>query len=169
MERAGHENPALLFKSSAELHVVQRAAPPAREPSPVAVDVIARAIMPACVEQPVMMSSATGLSAFGIVLFHAGATFFARLLTCHFVSHNCCPFVCGPVSLRPHITWCGSESFILVNSRCPKQAPVFCRPDSDEDLSCATKLSRLQKNSGPKRAQNRAAVTACLWRTKNGD
>ena len=79
------KNPALLSSPRAELHVVQRAAPPAREPGPVAVDAVGRAVMPAGVEQPVMMMSVatTGFSAFGFSalgsgVFYAGAAFFFR-------------------------------------------------------------------------------------------
>ena len=97
MEKAGYGTLPFHLISWPELHVVQRAASPAREPGPVAVDVVARAIMPACVKQPAMMSAAAGFgafgfSAFGFFVFYAGATFFARLLTYHFVSHNCGPF-----------------------------------------------------------------------------
>jgi hypothetical protein len=35
---------------------------------------------------------AFSFGAFGFVVFYAGATFLARLLTCFFVSHNCGPF-----------------------------------------------------------------------------
>lgn len=100
MEKQGMET--LLFRSSygTGLHIVQRAAPPAREPCPVAVDVVARAVMPTCVEQPMSVAT-TGLSAFGLVFFCAGATFFARLLACFFVRHNLLSFLLLSFSASP--------------------------------------------------------------------
>jgi hypothetical protein len=59
-----------------------------------------------------MPSTTTDFSAFGIVLFGAGATFFARLLACFFVSHNCYPFFVVLFS-RPHITRRGSDPFFM--------------------------------------------------------
>src|ERR1700682_1510764 len=60
----------LLFRSKRRSHVVQGTAAPAREPCPVVVDVIAGAVTPACVEQPVPVTTA-GFSAFGFVFFGA--------------------------------------------------------------------------------------------------
>jgi hypothetical protein len=47
--------------------------------------------MPTGVEEPVMMSAATGFrafSTFGVVFLYTGATFLVRLHACLFVSHN---------------------------------------------------------------------------------
>jgi hypothetical protein len=57
------------------------------------VNAIGRAVMPAGVEQPVMMSVALDFGARAssvcrVVILYAGATFLARLLACFFVSHN---------------------------------------------------------------------------------
>jgi len=107
----------------AELHVVQRAAPPAGEPCPVAVDVVARAVMPTCVEQPVSVAT-TCLRAFGFVFFCTGATFVTRFFAHFFVRHNYCPFYCCSVLLSPHITRCGSGPPFYVNSYPGKQVPA---------------------------------------------
>ena len=59
----------------AGLHVVQRAAPPAREPAPIGVDIISRAIIPAGVEQMPVPSTRFGSVAF----FRPAAALFVRL------------------------------------------------------------------------------------------
>jgi|ERR1044071_6195653 hypothetical protein len=97
---------AIPFKGGS--HIIQRAAPPAREPGPVVMDVIARAITPAGVEQ-FMSGTTSRFSALGFVHFRADATFFVRLPACFFVSHNSGPFSCSPfLLLRSHINRFGS-------------------------------------------------------------
>lgn len=61
---------------TAGLHVVQRAATPAREPAPIGVDIISRAIIPAGVEQ---MPAATACFIWVIPFFRPTAALFIRL------------------------------------------------------------------------------------------
>jgi hypothetical protein len=78
------------IKRTAGLHVVQRAATPAREPAPVAVDIISRAIIPAGVEQ---MPVATACFTRVIPFFRPATALFIRLRAGFFVSHIFPPFV----------------------------------------------------------------------------
>jgi hypothetical protein len=67
------------------LHVVQRAAPPAREPAPIGVDIVARAIIEARVEQsPAATARFTSIALF----FRSTTALFIRFRPCFFVSHN---------------------------------------------------------------------------------
>ena len=80
MGSAGCENPALPV-SPRGLHVIQRAAAPAREPRPVIIDVVASAVCEACVKHlPPATTGFTGVCA----LFRAGSTLFFRLLAFFF-------------------------------------------------------------------------------------
>ena len=74
------------LNTQAGLHVIQRAAAPAGKPRPVAVDVIARAIVPARVKK--MMAPASTGFRFVPFLFCAGSALFIRLTARFFVSHN---------------------------------------------------------------------------------
>jgi hypothetical protein len=78
-----------------------------------------------------MSVTTAGFGAFGFIFFCAGATFFVRLLTCFFVSHNYCPFSRYRVLHRSHITRYGSGPLFYVNScrrkqamRCALQVPL---------------------------------------------
>src|SRR2546423_2779882 len=64
------------IKRSAGLRVVQRAATPAREPAPIGVDIIPRAIIPAGIEQ---MPAATARFTRVVPFFGATAALFIRL------------------------------------------------------------------------------------------
>ena len=135
--RAGYDIPALPFKRGS--HVVQRAAPPAREPCPVAVDVVARAITPACVEQPMSVTT-VGFRTLGFVFFCAGATFFVRLPSRFFVSQNSRPFFCSPfLLLRPHITGVTADFEVMLIQRRESKRRVGpygpCEQSGDSDLS----------------------------------
>jgi hypothetical protein len=75
----------LALTNRAELHVIQRATTPAREPTPITVDVVSRAVVPARVEQ--IPAAAAYLIGIG-VFFSTAATFLVRLFACCFISHN---------------------------------------------------------------------------------
>src|ERR1044072_4927071 len=86
-----------------------------------------RAVMPAGVEEPVMMSvaldfGARASSVGSVVILYAGATFLARPLACFFVSHN---YVLSLIVFfsRLHITRRGGGTVLYVNSRARRQAP----------------------------------------------
>jgi hypothetical protein len=68
------------------------------------VNAIGRAVMPARVEQSVMMSMtldfARGFSFCSVVVLYAGTTFLVRLHACFFVSHNL-SFLWLSVSVAP--------------------------------------------------------------------
>jgi hypothetical protein len=51
-------------------------------------DVVARAICPACIEQPMASATAHFSGITGIFFFRAAPAFLVRLLTRFFVSHN---------------------------------------------------------------------------------
>src|SRR5438309_10491988 len=65
------------MKRFAGLHVVQGAATPAREPAPIGVDIIPRAIIPAGVEH---MPAATACLIRVVPFFRPATAFFIRLL-----------------------------------------------------------------------------------------
>src|SRR2546423_963972 len=88
---AGDEPPAPLLNEPIGLHVIQRAAPPAREPAPIGVDIISRAIIPAGVKQ---MPAATARFTL-IAFFRPTAALFIRLLTGFFVSHSLSSLLLG--------------------------------------------------------------------------
>jgi hypothetical protein len=97
-KREGVKPSRFALTNRAELHVIQRAATPAREPSPITVDVVPRAIAPACVEQiPAATAYLIGIGVF----FSTAATFLVRLFACCFISHNVillfgfCLFACN--------------------------------------------------------------------------
>jgi hypothetical protein len=75
------------YDAQAGLHVIQRAAAPARKPRPITVNVIARAIVPARVKK--MMPPASTRFRFVPFFFCAGSALFLRLTARFFVSHNC--------------------------------------------------------------------------------
>jgi hypothetical protein len=84
-KRKGTESLALLVNQTDELHVVQRAATPAREPLPTWVDVVPGAVIEACVKQLSRTTARlTGIRAF----FGTAAALIIGLLTSFFVSHN---------------------------------------------------------------------------------
>ena len=101
------------------LHVVQRTAPPACEPTPIAVDVVSRAVSPASVEE--IPAATAGLIRIG-VFFRPTATLLLRLFAGCFISHSvflsfgcCCPachiIPCGggpPV--MPIVGWLGKAA-----------------------------------------------------------
>src|SRR5437899_11331763 len=78
----------LLFRCTVQagLHVIQRAAAPARKPRPIALNVIARAIIPARVKK-IMAPASTGFR-FVPFLFRAGSALFVRLTARFFVSRD---------------------------------------------------------------------------------
>ena len=121
----------LLFRLSARagLHVVQRAAPPASEPCPIAVDIVARAVIPTCVEQPMSVAT-TSFTAVGFIFFYPGTALFLRLLTCFFVSHNCSPFVWSSFLLRSHITRCDSGRYLMSGHICGSKRWTLHEADS---------------------------------------
>jgi len=104
---------ALPFNESGGLHVVQRAATPACEPIPIAVDVVAGAVVPARVEQ---VSAATAYLIRIGVLFRAAAALLIRLLAGLVVSHNVLSsgFL---FSFRRRITRCGGGPPVMLSPR----------------------------------------------------
>jgi hypothetical protein len=67
------------------LHVVQRAAAPASEPTPIAVDVVSRAVSPASIEE--IPAATAHLIRIG-VFFRPTTALFIRLFAGCFISHN---------------------------------------------------------------------------------
>src|SRR6476469_1641975 len=80
VQNRGAENliPAPQLNELAGLHVVQRAATPAREPAPVGVDIVSSSIIPASVE---LMPAATARFTPIAFFFRPTAALFIRLLT----------------------------------------------------------------------------------------
>ena len=78
VQNRGAENliPAPQLNELAGLHVVQRAATPAREPAPIGVDIIPRAIIPAGVES---MPAATASLIRVVPFFRPTTALFIRL------------------------------------------------------------------------------------------
>ena len=100
------------YNALAGLHVIERAAAPARKPRPIAVNVIARAIVPARVKK--MMAPASTGFRFVPFLFCAGSALFVRLTARFFVSHNCSSWsIC--FLLRPPTHPRGGELSFLAN------------------------------------------------------
>jgi hypothetical protein len=85
-KRKGRQTLALLFNELADLHVVQRATTPAREPAPIAVDVVARAVIEARVKHGPPVTTAC-LIRIGVFL-DPSATLLVRLFAGLFISHN---------------------------------------------------------------------------------
>ena len=107
----------------AGLHVIQRAATPARKPRPIAVNVIARAIVPARVKK--MMAPASTGFRFVSFLFCARPALFVRLTARFFVSHNYISWsIC--FLLRPPTHPRGGEPSFLANRK--PTGKQFVRP-----------------------------------------
>ena len=100
----------LLFRCTVQagLHVIQRAAAPARKPRPIRMHIIAGAVIPACVKESSVAT--TRLSAVPL-LFRATSTLFVRLTARFFVSHNYVSWsICFLFRLSTHP--CGGRTFI---------------------------------------------------------
>src|SRR5205085_10735664 len=101
--------PRFALTNQAELHVIQRAATPAREPTPITVDVVPRAVVPARVEQiPAATAYLIGIGVF----FSTAATFLVRLFACCFISHNIILFFWF-VCFACHIVPCDGGSPVM--------------------------------------------------------